>query len=429
MPEQHLPEVDLDRAFATLTSDLATRPGAPGARAAVATARRRRRTKVAAVGALAVLAVGAGVVPQLTGVGDPDRSGDVASSGGPLAFTGAALTEATDGWAGPWREATRRDDLADVRLGTPPCFAELPSGDDNVEPIRMGDAIVLSPASAGAHVTFAEFRSADAVAPILDTFSPAVVEEVCEMTVDGVVVDRTRVLHAHADAAWEEPAVDWWLAVDDTRIAMLMVTAPEEGAPDEVRAEVAALLDRALDSEDNFESSMTRVESGSGSDSSSSSSGTTGSGEVPTYRTLDRAGVMEATDGWPAEITTAGQLSCTAQFSLGGMEWQSMSSDDGGMTTTHSGFGDEAAARAAVDRVAAQLEACVPYDWTVTTGSLRGGRTLWAGSEQGTLVLAQRGATLAWVTIGEPDAPASAVQAIASLLHDTLVVGETAQKD
>lgn len=414
----------LDRAFDSFARDLAHAPS-PGATAAVATARRRRRTTLASVGALTVLVVGAAALPQL--VGDAGREGglDVASSTDPVAFSGSELTRAVAGWTGPWREPDRGDDLEEVGFGEPRCLDELPAAGSNVEPRRVGDAILVSDsAGTGAFASFAEFGSADEAAPVLDLFAPAAIESACGVATDDVTLDGTEVRHAHVGPTDGEPGADWWLAVDGSRLAMLVVASPD-AAPADVQGRVATLLARALDAEVNFESSATSIDFGS---SGSSSGGTTGRGDVPSYRALTRAAIMEVTDGWPAAISTPGQLSCTARFSLAGEEWQSMSSDDQGTTTTHAGLADEAGARRAVDQVTAQLESCVQSDWRVTTGTLRGGRTLSADSSQGTLVLAQRGSTLAWVTIGEADAPPAAVQAITSLLHDTLVVGEETPK-
>src|SRR5690606_23904100 len=98
-------------------------------------------------------------------------------------------------------------------------------------------------------------------------------------------------------------------------------------------------------------------------------------------------------------------------------------SSDTGFTTAEAGLNGEEAARESVDEVADTLASCQGTTWDVTTSTLHGDLTLSASSAEGTLVLAQRGAGLAWVVIGEPDAPTPAVQAIASLLHDTLAVG------
>ncbi|QBX54427.1 hypothetical protein EXE58_02380 [Nocardioides seonyuensis] len=421
MPESHARDLDLDEAFDSLARDLGARPGAPGASAAVATVRRRRRTTLAAVGAAVAVVVAAVALPQLTGGTSNDERRDVATTGDGAVFTGAAFSDATDGWTGPWHEATKGDSMEEVAFGQAACLDQLRGAGTNVTPRRFGDVVLVSETGrSAAFVTFGEFRTAADAATVIDMYAPSALEDACGVVPDVSTVGSTEARHLHVPDGSSKPAADVWLAFDGPRIAMLAVVAPD-AAPAEVQERVAELLDRAMDADISFESSMTRVEEGSGDSASSSD-------VVPYYTPLTRAAVARATGGWPARVTTSSELPCTATFPLSAQSWGSASSARLGFTTSQAGLETEDAARASVDEVADTLASCQRAAWAVTTGTLRGDRTLSASSAEGTFVLAQRGATLAWVAIGEPDAPEPAVQAIASLLHDTLAVGGDAEK-
>ena len=87
MPD--LDDLALDRAFTSLTRDLAHSPG-PGAAAAIRTSRNRRRTRVGAVALATALVVGGGTtLPRLV-----FPEGGVAADGGSARFDTAALTQA-----------------------------------------------------------------------------------------------------------------------------------------------------------------------------------------------------------------------------------------------------------------------------------------------------------------------------------------------
>lgn len=109
----------LDRAFASLTRDLAHSPG-PGAAAAMSTARTRRRTKIGAVALATLVVVGGGLtVPRLVFPED-----GVAAYGGSAPLDSSALERATDGWLTGWEEWSEHSPKGGGGYTMPACFSD-----------------------------------------------------------------------------------------------------------------------------------------------------------------------------------------------------------------------------------------------------------------------------------------------------------------
>ena len=130
-----MPDLNLDQAFESLTTEVGERTASRGAAAAISDAR-RRRTTIGAAAAVALIAVGGVVFSQLGG--NSDRLSPVGELPPPAVLDAAALTSITEGWVSGWHAYAKTDQA--VLENTDNIFACLdnaPSGPSaDVEPKR-----------------------------------------------------------------------------------------------------------------------------------------------------------------------------------------------------------------------------------------------------------------------------------------------------
>jgi hypothetical protein len=176
----------LDRAFESLTRDLAHSPG-PGAAAAMSTARTRRRTKVGAVALAALVVVGGGLAaPRLLSPED-----GVAAGSGSARFDKVALSRATEGWITDWEDWERYSPWGGGGFSTAGCSdVGGPGGESAPEPASTGGSRFVSHSGASAVLVVQEFADAERASSAHDLSSPA--PDTCGTTtiydVDGVHV-------------------------------------------------------------------------------------------------------------------------------------------------------------------------------------------------------------------------------------------------
>ena len=334
----------LDRAFESLTRDLAHSPG-PGAAAAMSTARTRRRTKAGAVALAALVVVGGGLALPQPG---PGQDG-VAADGGSAPLDAPSLESATEGWLDGWSLERRMSGGFD-RPGCDALDATPLSTEEGTTVLFLDDS--------SATIRVSGFPDATDLGRSWDY-------RVTEMsacdglgTPDEVPVDGTSVLHWRVAMPDDGGArtTDVWLARDGLRTGLVEVVTPEQAAPaDSVRGVAQALLAGVRD---GWTESGTRQ--------------TTPRplrGMLPEWPDVDLEGALA---GWQSPTrraaTTSPNLLClhdrlngvtTAVTGGGGSEH--------GLSYVIAGYDDRAGGTADVERVLDQLRACSSTDVEVET--------------------------------------------------------------
>ena len=207
MPDlDDLDDLALDRAFTSLTRDLARSPG-PGAAAAVSTARRRRRTRVGAVAIATALVVGGGLaVPRAL------PQDGVAAGGGSVRLDAAALDRATEGWISDWETWERFSPYGGGAFGAAGCFS-VDSAD--TEPVRYGTSRFVTPSGATAVVLIEQYADAEAAASAQALSLPA--PDTCGTTTT-YDVDGARVRHDSMPPGGDQVGDAWLGDVWSVRI-------------------------------------------------------------------------------------------------------------------------------------------------------------------------------------------------------------------
>lgn len=233
-----MPDLDdlvLDRAFASLTRDLAHSPG-PGAAAAIGTARTRRRTRAGAVALATALVVGAGlVVPRVL------PQDGVASHGGSDRFDAGALEQATEGWLDDWEAWERFSPYGSGAFGMPGCLdVAVPEGAPAHEPTSHGTSRFVTPSGATA-VLLLERYADPAVAASAEAMSrttPGTCGATTTYDVDGARVRHTSV-PPEGDSVGDAWLGDiWTVHIGTDRAEVQLVN--DSGVADEAVAERVA---------------------------------------------------------------------------------------------------------------------------------------------------------------------------------------------
>jgi hypothetical protein len=209
----------LDRAFESLTSDLAHSTG-PGAAAAISTARTRRRTRVGAVALAALVVVGRGLSLPQPG---PGRDG-VAADGGSAPLDAPSLESATEGWLDGW-SLERRMSGSFARPGCDALDATPLATEEGNTVLFLDDS--------SATVRISGFPDATDLGRSWDYRVGEITACDGLGTPDEVSVDGTSVLHWRVAMSDDGGArtTDVWLAKDGLRTGLVEVVTPEQAAP------------------------------------------------------------------------------------------------------------------------------------------------------------------------------------------------------
>ena len=335
--------LDLDRAFASLTRDLAHSPG-PGAAAAVSTARRRRRTRVGAVALVTALVVGGGLtVPRLV-----FPEGGVAAGGGVARLDGAALDRATSGWLEGW--------TLERRMGGSFTRPRCPALDTTPWATERGDTVLFLDDSSAA-VRISGFPDAAGLGRSWDEQVAALSACVDLGSPDEVPVDGTSVLHWQVGMPDDGArTTDVWVARDGTRVGQLEVVTSDSAAPADAVRRVAEALVAGL--RDGWTESGTRQVSPRPI-----------RGPLPEWPDVDLEG---AVDDWGSPTkraaTTSPNLLCLRDHLDGPASTTSAAGGTPrGLSYRIAGYDDPDGGTADVELVLDQLRACSSTDVTIET--------------------------------------------------------------
>lgn len=340
MPD--LDDLALDRAFTSLTRDLAHSPG-PGAAAAIRTSRNRRRTRVGAVALATALVVGGGMtLPRLV-----FPEGGVAADGGSARFDTAALTQATEGWITDWEDWERYSPWGGGGFGAASCST--PGTDTSApEPASSGTSRFVSHSGASAVVLVQHYADDARATSAQELSSPA--PGTCGTTtlieVDGVEV-RHDSMAPEGDAVGDMWLGDIWSArIGDSRAEVQLVNDTGVAAPataeDVAEALVAGLRDGWT------QSGTTDVVEAPDA-----------KGQLPDWPDVDLDGALA---GWQAASRSAATswptTPCLGEMLASGGASTSAGGTPFGVTHRIVGFDEEQSAAAKVKTMLAELRGC-----------------------------------------------------------------------
>ncbi len=347
MPDQDQLDPALDRAFTSLTRDLAHAP-APGAAAAVATARRRRRTRVGAAALAALVVVGGGLAgPRLLPSGGGVAGG---ADGAPL--DAAALEAATEGWLTGWEAWERNSPKGGGGFSQPACFA---TEDGRAKGPETGGGLsrFLGDDFAIGQALFTDYPDA-ATAEDEQEAAYGACTGATTIEVDGTEVRHVAVPPTDADTAM----TDVWT----TRIGARRLTFQVGGRAGVAPADVAERVAEAV---------VAGLRSGEVQEPLEDEPDVPAAAQVPQLPEVMDSDLTEALGGWrAAERSTASGVPNTPCLSVEVTEGAVASSASGsprGVTWSLGGFRDSTTGPRTVDRMVEELRSCDGPAMTVRT--------------------------------------------------------------
>ena len=341
----------LDRAFESLTRDLAHTHG-PGAAAAMATARTRRHTLVGAVALATALVVGGGLtVPRLLFPAD-----GVAANGGSARLDTAAIAQATDGWIGDWETWERYSPWGSAGYGMASCASiNSPEGLPVPQSTREGISRFVSHSGSSAMLVMNDYADIATAASAQELSMPA--PDTCGTTttydVDGVQVRHDSMSPENGDDMWLGDIWTVRIGEDRAQLEVANDTGVANAATAEKVAEalVAGLRDGWTQS--GMEEVFQRPAS---------------AGQLPDWPEVDLDGALAGwqaasrspASGWPNvpcldEMFTSGSASTSAGGTPNGVTWRI------------AGFDDERTGAAKVEAMLNELRTCTTGGMAVET--------------------------------------------------------------
>ncbi|RYB88688.1 hypothetical protein EUA06_19530 [Nocardioides glacieisoli] len=404
----------LDRAFESLTRDLAHTHG-PGAAAAMATARARRRTKVGAVALATALVVGGGLtVPRLLFPAD-----GLAARGGEARFDAVHLEDATSGWTSGWEDWQQYSPKGGGSFSPPECSSMAdPFADTGPAPTFGGSSLFVGDELSNGRFALARYADAASAATAQTKAYPA--PDTCGTTttydVDGVEV-------RHDSMPNQDPADtgswlgDIWSARIGAERAEFQVYG-RAGVADPASAErVAQLLVAGL--RDGWTQSgmdeVPRVPPGNGK------------GPLPEWTGIDLEGALA---GWRSPTkraaTTSPNLLCLDDHLNGPTSATSAAGGSPhGLSYRIAGYDEPDGGTANVEVVLDELRACTSTEVTIETlpNGVHVATYDTGGPEpENAIWLAANGDRAGMVAVERADRPLpeSARQDVADALHEIL---------
>lgn len=409
-----MPEINLDEAFDTLTTEVGERTANRGAGAAISEAR-RRRTTIGAAAAVALIAVGGVVFSQL---GQSDRISPVGELPAPALLDAAALNSITDGWVSGWHEAGKADQaLLESTDNLFACLDNAPSGPSaDVDPQRLGTQLMVGGDGQVAYLAYADFGDdVGAAVPAASEIAPTFASCAGDSGVTYAYGDRATVTSydLRVDSEMTETA---WVASLDNRLSFSMVLA-DVRPTDAQREDLGAALLGALQVDESYRISDFLqgevVDSGSGQ----ASAGAT----VVAHPSFNQVLLADALAGWSSWAAngdaTTPSLPCLTDSSPEGTT--SGSSESVGSTGELSfyDFASAADARTGQQQTLMQLAACENGPWTIDSTTAPG--AVVASHPHGVVWIVQQGSTIAMFTLADAtDPPRSVKLAVGKLVID-----------
>lgn len=399
----------LDEAFAALTTDVARGSRPPGAPGAMRLARRRRATTLAAATAVLAVVVGGGLVWGQSG--RDDASPDVANPSGvralpaPAVLDADALTEATEGWQGPWRLMTGNEAAtAGDFMG---CTEALEAADDQADPARAGSTLMVDAAGNQVFATFGDFGSrarAGNYADLLRSVFPQ-----CTGTSAGDDVDYAGARSSHYRlTSGPQARQEIWVVETGERLAVAFVQNNGVGAAsDETALQVADALVAATQDDTSLNDAVDSSGDDGASDDHTSS-------QSVWERQLRLA--LEPWDrGDTADETKGG---CLNQDWLGATVSASGTAISQGAEALTASFGSEGDAELAMAELDRVLSSCDSRAWTTTGTPDASQPTLVATSTGGAVWASYDANQLSAVVVhGEGPPPESVVNDVLDLVR------------
>jgi hypothetical protein len=409
-----MPEINLDEAFDTLTSEVGERTASRGAGAAIREAR-RRRTTIGAAAAVALIAVGGVVFSQL---GQSDRISPAGELPAPAVLDAAALNSITDGWVSGWHEAGKSDQA--VLESTDNLFACLdntPGGESaDVEPQRFGTQLMVGGGGQVAYLAFADFADdTGAAVAAAGEIEPSFAGCAGNSGVTDAYGDRATVTSYDLRVDGSGMTETAWVARLDNRLSFSMVLA-DGRATDAQREELGAALLGGLQVDESYRISDALhgevVASGSGQ----ASAGAT----VVAHPSFNQVLLADALAGWSswAENGDGGTayLPCLGDSPSGTSSGSSESVGSTGDLSFYD-FASAADARAGQQQILMRLAVCDSGPWTIDSTTVPG--AVVASHPHGVVWIAQQGSTIAMFTLADAtDPPQSVKLAVGKLVID-----------
>ena len=234
-----MPEINLDEAFDTLTTEVGERTANRGAGAAISEAR-RRRTTIGAAAAVALIAVGGVVFSQL---GDTDHAAPAVQVPPPAVLDAAALNSITEGWVSGWHDAGKDDEAALSKAEN--LFTCLDKSDSGTatDPKRVGTQLMVGGSGEIAYLGYADFEGsgeeADAASQQMSTSFATCAGNSGATDTYG---DRASVTSYDLPVSGSETTETVWVGRLDNRLSFAMLLAPGEKTAAQRSGIGAALL-------------------------------------------------------------------------------------------------------------------------------------------------------------------------------------------
>jgi hypothetical protein len=401
-----MPEINLDEAFDTLTTEVGERTASRGAGAAISEAR-RRRTTIGAAAAVALIAVGGVVFSQL---GQSDRISPAGELPAPAVLDAAALNSITDGWVSGWHEAAKADQA--VLESTDNLFACLdntPGGQSaDVEPQRFGTQLMVGGGGQVAYLAFADFSDdTGAAVAAAGKIEPSFAGCAGNSGVTDAYGDRATVTSYDLRGDGSGMTETAWVARLDNRLSFSMVLA-DGRATDAQREDLGAALLGGLQVDESYRISDALQGEVVASGSGEASAGAT----VVAHPSFNQVLLADALAGWSSWAAngdaTTPSLPCLTDSSPDGTT--SGSSESVGSTGELSfyDFASGAEARAGQQQILMQLAACENGPWTIDSTTVPG--AVVASDPHGVVWIAQQGSTIAMFTLADATDPPRSVE-------------------
>lgn len=343
-------DLALDRAFESLTRDLAHTHG-PGAAAAMRTARRRRRTRAGTIALAALVVVGGGLaVPRLVPSGD-----GVAAGGASARLDASALATATEGWTSGWEMWERYSPKGGGSFSTASCsYVASSDGDVGPEPASRGTSRFVGDQRSSGVLVVERYEDPAAAASSQDLSVPP--PDTCGTTttydVDGVQV-RHDSMPPEGTGGWLGDI--WSVQIGADRAQLDVVT--EVGVADDASARrVAEALVAGL--RDGWTQSGTDPVVPQPQ----------GKGQLPDWPDVD---LDDALAGWQAASRSAASgwpnTPCLGEMLTSDAVSTSAGGTPRGVTHRIVGFDDETTGPAKVETMLSELRACADAGMEVET--------------------------------------------------------------
>jgi hypothetical protein len=408
-----MPELNLDDAFDTLTTEVGERTASRGAGAAIQSAR-RRRTTVGAAAAVALIAVGGVVISQLGNSDDLlSPSGDLPA---PAVLDAAAMNSITDGWVSGWHEAGKADQPVLERADDLFSCLDSSSGPSaEVDPKRFGTQVLVGGSGQFAYLAYADFgddaaAATAAAAEISPAFASCAGNSGVTDAYDGATVTSYDL--PVGGSLTTETA---WVARLDNKLSFSMVWADGRQTAAQRTALGAALLG-ALQTDETY-----RIDDALRVDSSSSGSGEASAGStMVAHASFGSALLADALAGWSSwdanGDATSPNLPCLSDGPEGTNSGSKASVGSTGELSFYD-FSSTADARAGQQQILMQLASCNDGPWTIDSTTVSGAVVAW--HPNGTVWVAQEGSTIAILTLTDAtDPPRSVKLAVGKLVID-----------